>query len=773
MKSFLENLFFPLIMISNIPHELRRLPQWVCFDIEGDKKIPYTPGTDKTAASNRPAEWRSFNAALRDVESGKRQHLGFCFSSSDPYVFIDLDEPDQPDQQKILKRFKSYTQRSVSGTGRHIICRGTFEGRGKHPSKPNIGLFKDCRFALMTGDVIKGRDTIEEVDEDCLQALHDYLGGNSNGEVSELVEHEAELPHQTVVDMGEDRFDKFAAMCNGEWEQFEEYGGDHSVADHAFIAMLCDLTDSNEQVRYLFSISGMWNEERAAKKAGHGLVKYVDRTIAKVRANQERERKKMAKYNLNFDEEEPPVISVREVKKPMPENGDNSLIEGLPDGLIRDIARYSFRTSFYPLQEASVSMAITLVSGIAGRAYLTEKFSGLNLWTILVGGTSCGKDEFQAGMNRIFTCLEKRGLASVSKILGGELVSGPAVEQVFQDRRRYISYMPEFGDKFKALANPHAPEHTGTLYRSILNAYNAAGAHGSIKARRRAQGVEGVESIERPCLVLAGEATPESLYGTMTQRELATGFLQRFMLLNVARESWSLYENADAGKSPPKDLLDEIERLVLQADAMEVEQRKGKDFVLVKCSPEASKLLHDYRVAMREQGRDSLDGVAMKEVITRAGLKATRLASLFAVGSDIYDPVVTLEHAEKAIELIQKCDGDLVLKFTTGEVGTGQVKQESEVIKAAKYLCGLTIKERAAQGMERKVARDKTLVPLSLLKAQVVNSNSFASDKVGAISSFEKCVESLVKAGALIKIKEDMAIDMFDHTKGVLLCYRE
>lgn len=762
-------------MTSNIPAELKRLPQWVCFDIEGDKKVPYTPGTDSRASSNRPAEWRSFNAAMRDVESGKRQHLGFCFSSSDPYVFIDLDDPEDEVQKKIFKRFRSYSQRSISGNGIHIIARGTFQGRGKHPAKPAMGLFKDCRFALMTGDTIKGRKEIREIAEEDLQALHGYLGnGSSSGEVADLVEYEAELPDQTVIDMGEDRFDKFLALCNGQWEQFEEYGGDHSVADHAFIAMLCDLTDCNEQVRRLFSYSSMWNEERAAKKAGHGLVKYVDRTVAKIRANQERERKKMAKFNLNFDEDEPPVIEVREERKPIvPDSGDKTLIESLPDGIIKDIARYSYRTSFYPLQEASLCSSIALFSGITGRGYLTHTYSGLNLWVILVGGTSCGKDEFQAAMGRITGQLEKRGMGSVSKLLGGELVSGPAMEQVFQDRKRYIAYLPEFGDLFKMWANPQAPDHVRSLNRYLLNCYNSANAHGSIKARRRAQGVEGVESIERPCLVLAGEATPESLYGSMTQRELSTGFLQRFLLVNVPRESWSLIENKDAGKSPSKDLLDRMEQLILHVDAMETDSRKGRDHVVVPCRAEALELLHEYRVDKRKEIMDCPDGIARKEVINRAGLKALRLATLFAVGADFYDPEVTVEHAEAAVRFVERCDKELIQKFTTGEVGAGQVKQEAEIVKAAVRIRELPIKARMALGMGKKVAREKSMLPLSILKSEVVNSQAFSGDKFGAVSAFEKCIDSLVRSGTFVKIKEDIAIDTFDHIKGVLLGFRE
>ncbi|MCP5532340.1 MAG: AAA family ATPase [Akkermansiaceae bacterium] len=289
---------------SNIPSELTKLQQWVCFDLDHTgKKIPYIPGTDSMASSNRSRDWRSFRAACADVESGKRQHVGFCFTKDDPYVFIDLDDPEDDDQVKVFKRFDTYAQRSVSGEGCHIICRGTFQGAGKHPKFPHAGLFKQDRFCLMTGDVVTGREEIKEVPTEDLQAIHTWLGGRpgeSESVSADLVEYQSEIPDMTVFEMGCDTFRKFAALSAGRWEQFEEYHNDHSTADHAFIAMLCDLTESNEQVRYLFKISGMWNQERADKKAGHGPDGYINRTIRKVRAEQERVRNRMAKYTLAF-----------------------------------------------------------------------------------------------------------------------------------------------------------------------------------------------------------------------------------------------------------------------------------------------------------------------------------------------------------------------------------------------------------------------------------------------------------------------------------------
>ncbi len=748
-------------MFDHIPEELKKLQQWVTFDIDGAKKIPFIAGSDSMASSNRSRDWRSYRAALKDVESGKRQYLGFCFSSTDPYVFIDLDDPDDEDQQKVLERIDSYAQRSVRGHGIHIICQGKFEGSGKHPAFPAAGLFQSERFCLFTGDVVDGRSTINVVDDADLQSIHTWLGGGHGHTEIELVEYKSQIPDQTVFDFGCERFTKFAELCCGRWEQFEEFHNDHSTADHAFIAMLCDLTESNEQVRWFFQVSGMWNEERAAKKAGHGLTGYVDRTIRKIRSSQAREEARNKRIQLDFSEDGGTTAEVVDV---IPAKGKCDLIETLPDGLVKDMARYSFETSFLPLQEASLLASMSLMSVLAGRGYLTPMKSGLNLWLVLVGGTSCGKDEYQNGMKRLITAVSKKN-PSIRRIFGGEIVSGAGLEMVFQDTFRYVSYIPEFGDTFKNLANPNAQEYTKTLSRGLLNSFNTAGLGGSIEGRKKAQKSEEKSFIERPCLCIAGEATPESLYGSMTTRELATGFLQRFILLDVPISSWSLHPNPCNGAKPPQELVDRLEQLALMMDTADV----TNGHTIVPATKEARSLLMDYHLDKREAIMACPEGLAKKEVINRASMKAFRIATLLAVSADFHAPLIRKEHALWAIRFVEKTDAAILARFDTGEVGSGQVKQELEILKACRTISKLPHADRIKMGFNRKTSSEENLMPLHVLKKIVINNASFASDKLGAVTAFDKSVDGLCKSGVFSKVNPDVASDDFSILRGVLL----
>lgn len=756
-------------MISQIPEELKALQQWVCFDVLEDKKIPFIPGSDNQAASNRPRDWRSFRAALADVESGKRQYLGFCFSSSDPYTFIDLDDIDDKDQRQIFERLDTYCQRSISGEGCHLICNGTFEGKGKHPAQPAAGIFKQNRFCLMTGDVVAGRDTINVVSDADLQAVHSWLGGGRDSSEVPLVEYQADLPDQTVFDLGCDRFLKFSEMCCGRWQQYSEFHNDHSTADHAFLAMLCDLTSSNEQVRWLFSHSGMWNEERAAKKSGHGFDNYVNRTISKIRSSQSRDAERASRVTLCFEERDEPEIEEATVVAPVGEpEGSRDLLDSIPPGLLRDLADYSFATAYLPLQEASLLGPLSFISALCGRGYVTPDNSGLNLWLILVGRTGCGKDELQKSVKRILSGVSKQ-LPHVRRIFGGELVSGPAVETTFQETLRYISYFKEFGKTFSTLASPNPQEHTRSLVGSLLNSYNAADVGGSIECRKKAKNEGEKPYIERPCLCVMGDSTPGELYGAVSTRELASGFLQRFMLFEVKPESWSLHSNSNSGLPLPKKLADKLGLLAEMMERFDADARAVP--TRVRATAKAQKMLSDYALNKRKAIRRNTGPQNSDEVYNRAGLKVARLATIVAVCADFHSPLIEEVHAQWAIELVERLDAQMLAKFSTGEVGTGQVKQEAEILGAAVRLSKLTLKERAALGMVSKVAKAKDFIPLSVLKAEVIQRSSFENDKAGAVTAFERCVASMVRAGVFSQVDENYASDNFDHfKKGSLLC---
>jgi putative DNA primase/helicase len=72
-------------LFENIPEELKKRPQWVCWLAEMKDgrltKIPYTPGKRVRASSTDSLTWRPFDEAVAAYKRGEPLYhgIGFCF----------------------------------------------------------------------------------------------------------------------------------------------------------------------------------------------------------------------------------------------------------------------------------------------------------------------------------------------------------------------------------------------------------------------------------------------------------------------------------------------------------------------------------------------------------------------------------------------------------------------------------------------------------------------------------------------------------------------
>lgn len=750
-------------MFDLIPLELRERKQWVSVSIEPNPnpegkplKVPYVSLNGKKASTTRPETWSSFEDAVSDVVSGKRDHIGYVLSNTDPYFFIDLDDPSDPDQQKALARFDTYMQRSVSGTGIHIIGKGSFEGGGRHPRSPEAGLFQEDRYILFTGDVINGKTTINTVSNDDLQSIHDWLSSSKSYPAVELEEVESDLTDEEVFAAGCKRFDKFNELTEGRWEQYSEYRSsegklDHSSADHALIAMLCDLTRSNSQIINLFSRTGMWSPEREEKKKG--LERYVTTTIRKIRAKQASEAARFNHITLDFAE--------KSIQKA---SGVRNVLDSIPDGLIKQMADWIWQRSEYPLQEAAIAAAFTVMSTVAGRNFQTFTRSGLNVWMILLADTGHGKNEYQNGIGSIVKKVSDHNKFGKSfiRMFSGEMASGQAVEDVMATRNRCMAYFPEFDDAYQSLNSPNSAPHFRSLKKAILNAYMQSGRDGYLsrrmKARQKGDEAPDETPIQSPNLVLAGECTPAAFYSKVTAQDAATGFLQRFSVYQAQTESASRRPSPNAGIAMPEELLDELLELFVRCDEMEAEDA----WVTVVPDKEALRLMQVYRDEKKDATFDTNMDETTKQFYTRAGLKVIRFASLLAISSDFRNPTMRKEHVEWAIAFVEMMDNGILDHFKTGGIGTGQTKQEHEILSAFEDFSKMSTKERLKIGMTPQVAANRKILPHSILKKRVIMSSTFSGAQYGAVTAFENCLKNMAASGQIMKVPGEVAEKEFD-----------
>lgn len=140
---------------SRIPGELKQLNQWVCtWD---NSKIPMRAFERKAASSTAPESWSSFEQAQQAVESGYYDQIGFVFADNN-VVGIDIDTGFEdglltPLCADIMQACSSYTEKSRSGRGVHILLRGTLPFPGKN-NLNGVEIYQSRRFFIMTGRVL-------------------------------------------------------------------------------------------------------------------------------------------------------------------------------------------------------------------------------------------------------------------------------------------------------------------------------------------------------------------------------------------------------------------------------------------------------------------------------------------------------------------------------------------------------------------------------------------------------------------------------------------
>ena len=160
----------------DIPDELKDLRQWVCAK-EGSK-VPMMASVQLPASSTNPNTWSSFETAVMSVECGNYDHIGFVFNDNgivgiDIYTGYDEDGFLTELASDIIGKCCSYTEKSKSGRGFHILLKGDIPFKGKNNLK-GVEIYKQSRYFIMTGDVML-YDTIIENQEAIDYILEKYF----------------------------------------------------------------------------------------------------------------------------------------------------------------------------------------------------------------------------------------------------------------------------------------------------------------------------------------------------------------------------------------------------------------------------------------------------------------------------------------------------------------------------------------------------------------------------------------------------------------------
>lgn len=258
---------------ENIPNELRANDQWCCYD---PAKRPINPHTGQLASVTDPATWGTFDQACAAVASGRGVGIGFVFTESDPFTGVDLDVPEGGEptevQRRIFEAFPSYAERSPSGRGIHIICRGKVPGGGVRNSAAKVEVYSEGRYFTFTGDAV--RDVPIADCQHLITTLCAEIAARNDAEQSEVVECPApEISDEALKAKAFTKYAEAGRQYEATWRHEGDF--DWSRAYQAALMALCEFCDDEAQVRRVMLASPL--VLRSAPKDGETRLHKAER----------------------------------------------------------------------------------------------------------------------------------------------------------------------------------------------------------------------------------------------------------------------------------------------------------------------------------------------------------------------------------------------------------------------------------------------------------------------------------------------------------------
>lgn len=774
-------------MFGNIPHEMHFYRQWIVWRLEdqgGPKptKVPYSPIVIGAKASvDKPGTWGTFNDAIAAHASGAFSGIGFVLTDDDPYVFIDLDDTKGDEegfarQQRIFSEIPSYAERSPSGNGLHIIAKGKVD-RGRKRS--NIELYSNLRFMTMTGDVYRDAPIIEC--NDAIMLLWHQLGGpaaiHQYGGNAEQREDDGTVIGRALSALNGD---KFKRLFEGDYAT--DYGDEgRSEGDQALVDIVAFYTQNREQIERIWMNCPLGQREKVQKRKDYRtwtINKAFDRMLPPtdlegLKINWEDICGDAAQVSLpGFEGEngaaEGPTAPTLAAEPGRTEAGASLVAQAgesvnssniiLPPGLLGEVANFIYEQAPRPVTEIALVGAIGFVSGIVGRAFNISA-TGLNMYALCLAPTGTGKEAINSGISKLITAAAQNVPAIRDFIGPGDTRSDAALIKWLAKAPCIFSVQGEWGMRLKQMSSPYANSNEIGVKKVIMDLFNKSGHGNILNPLAYSDRTNNTPAINAPSFSLIGESTPEKFYEALDESMIADGLLPRFLTIEYHGKRPPMSDRA-AFATPSFALTDMVQ--VITTHCLEIMARNS--VVNVAVDPYADKLLRDFNSYCDAHINDDNANEVVRHMWNRGHVKALKLAALVAVGVYPYNPVIDLDAARWACDLVAKDIVNVVDRFTRGEVGASVMgvserKQIDDMVKVIRTFMN-DGQEAAKYGTPGNIHAAGVILGASLSR-RLMAMASFRTDRLGATNAIKRTLQHLLDADDLRELPRKQMQDTF------------
>ena len=754
-------------MLENVPSEMREYAQWVCYRIEGlgkkKTKIPYCPQTGRPASVKNPGQWTTYDVAVSCLVSGEYHGIGFVLTHNDPFFFVDLDDIDCPDAQQrqidIAADFDTYEERSPSGSGLHIIGKGSVPS-GRRVSKLGIEVYSNERYMTVTGDVFDNKHEIK-LEQAKLSLLWEMLGSNRGRSVEVHSGQEPEVDDDLTVynkAAGAANGEKFLDLWNGNWQK---YHFTQSEADLALCNIIAFWTPNKDQLRRMFYRSGLFRAEKSTRPSYiEPILKMAYDKIGStvnfdVLFNELQVfRKQMQSPTLQKETYQPPLFEKPvKIEKPKSTKGNSWEESSIPKppGIMGQVAEYIYEQSPYPIPEVSICAAIGFMAGVCGKAYNISD-SGLNHYVMLLAKTGTGKDGGRKGVNKLFNHFVDQ-FPIVSDFEGpSDFASGQSIVTHLSNHKTgcFLSVLGEFAVKLCEISNDKFGPHV-SLKRMLLDLFTKSAKGDSFKPTVYSDVTKNTNLVKSPCLSIFAEGQPELFFQNINEQTVESGLIPRFTFIHYEGKRIKRKKNFSQTVISP-----ELESNLNSLFSTVFTYLQANSVNIVEMDSEGDRILDEFDDHCDEM-IDSHNGM-IRHLWTRCSFKALKLSALVAVGLNPQKPLITQECAEWAIKVILLDIAELSNQFEAGRIGGdhGELLQQTEVRKAVQEYLMLDFAKVKPIGTSilNKDMLDHGVIPMFYLSHKCIRKACFRKDRIGATNSVKRALQCLCDNGELYRLKK-------------------
>lgn len=771
-------------MFSNIPYELQTYNQWVMWKfvtLDNGKitKVPFQPNGLHANVMDS-STWTDFNTA---INTKGFDGIGFVLTHNDPFCFIDLDDTTDQNvleqQRSIFQNFaNTYAELSPSGKGLHIICKAVTEQGCK---RSDVELYSNARFMTMTGNIYNKKPIIEY--QANINTLYRAL--TKDRKDFQVIDQKQHISDEELITVASSAVNsqKFIDLYQG---RYGLYYKSQSEADHALINIIGLYSRNVEQIARIFRSSVLGQRDKA--KRDDYVMKMVKRSfdnyIPPINVEELAEKVRLAKQNYNSQLAKPvrgkPVnlklltlpqlfpneIAIIDQNEPLPdlknvpfsysEQSMNVDFDTLPDGSVKEIARFIYAQSPRPVKTISMITALAFMSGICGRSYNISG-TGLNNYFVLLAPTGIGKEGISKGINRMLGAITPQQ-PMATKFLGiGELVSGISLLRYLSEESNCcLTVQGEFGLTMQRMTGRLANAPMLQLRKILLELYGKSGKGEVMRGSVYADTNKNIKEIEAPAFSLLGESTPETFYEALSESLVDEGLISRLNIIECSAIRPPLNKEHYAVQLPPS-----LQQWILTLVSNSLTLNATNTVINVEINEQAQRMLDDFDKFCDNTINNTSDE-SYRQLWNRGHLKALKISALFAVGDNMYKPIVTVEHVKYAIKFVQDSISTIYNRYSKNEIGAGSVSETKQVVDVCAIFRRFLLNPDRIK-FPHPLMKEHYIFPAQDIMRATTSYKSFKSAVISKAELFKRAIIVLETWGVIEEVKKYDLIEKYNY----------